>query len=37
MGVMTWWLEDDVPVPAEEIYEDFRMLALKGVRPFMNA
>jgi AcrR family transcriptional regulator len=36
MGLLTWWLEDDlVPYSAEEIHSIFRRLATQGVKRFL--
>jgi AcrR family transcriptional regulator len=35
MGLLSWWLEDDVPCSAEELHSIFRRLATQGVRRFL--
>jgi AcrR family transcriptional regulator len=35
MGLLSWWLDNDVPYPAEELYSIFRRLATQGVRRFL--
>ncbi len=35
MGLLTWWLDKDVPYSAEEIYSTFKRLTTQGVRPFL--
>jgi AcrR family transcriptional regulator len=37
IGVITWWLDDDVPYSAEEIYLIFRRLTTQGVKRFLGA
>jgi AcrR family transcriptional regulator len=37
MGLTTWWLENDVPASAEEIYATFRLLTTKSVKAFLSS
>lgn len=37
MGILIWWLDNDVPYSAEEIHSIFRRLANQGVRRFLAA
>ncbi len=37
MGLLMWWLENDVPYSAEEIHSIFRRLTTQGVRRFLAA
>ena len=37
MGLLIWWLENDIPYSAEEIHSVFRRLANQGVRRFLAA
>jgi AcrR family transcriptional regulator len=36
MGVLMWWLDQDVPWSAEEVHATFRRLATVGVRRFVT-
>jgi len=36
MGLLTWWLDNDVPYSAEELYAIFRRLTTQGVRRFLT-
>ena len=35
LGLLTWWLDEDVPMPADDIHEIFRQLAAEGVGSFL--
>ncbi len=37
VGLLIWWLENDVPCSAEEIHSIFRRLTTQGVRRFLAA
>jgi AcrR family transcriptional regulator len=37
MGLLIWWLDNDVPYSAEELYAIFRRLTTQGVRRFLTA
>lgn len=37
MGLLLWWLDNDVPYSAEELYSIFRRLTTQGVRRFLTA
>lgn len=37
MGLLTWWLDNDIPYSAEEIHATFRRLSTQGLRRFMSA
>ncbi len=37
IGVITWWLDNDVPYSAEDIYLMFRRLTTQGVKRFLAA
>jgi AcrR family transcriptional regulator len=37
MGLLTWWLENDVSYSAEEIHSIFRRLTTQGIRRFLAA
>jgi AcrR family transcriptional regulator len=37
MGLGIWWLDNDVPYSAEELYSIFRRLTTQGVRRFLTA
>lgn len=37
MGLTTWWLENEVPDSAEEIYATFRLLTTKGVKALLSS
>ncbi len=37
MGLLTWWLDNDVPYSAEELHSTFRRLATQGVRRVLAA
>ncbi|MGH6693375.1 MAG: TetR-like C-terminal domain-containing protein, partial [Gammaproteobacteria bacterium] len=37
MGVLTWWLDNDIAYSAEEIHAIFRRLSAPGLRRFMAA
>jgi AcrR family transcriptional regulator len=37
MGLGIWWLDNDIPYSAEELYSSFRRLATQGVRRFLTA
>lgn len=36
MGLGSWWLDNDVPYSAEELYSIFRRLTTQGVRRFLT-
>lgn len=36
MGLSSWWLDNDVPYSAEELYSLFRRLTTQGVRRFLT-
>jgi len=35
-GLLIWWLDNDVPYWAEELYAIFRRLTTQGVRRFLT-
>src|SRR5262249_32451066 len=35
IGLLTWWLDNDIPCSAEELYAIFRRLTIQGVRRFL--
>lgn len=37
LGLLLWWLDNDVPYSAEELYATFRRLTTQGVRRFLIA
>jgi AcrR family transcriptional regulator len=37
IGLLIWWLDNDIPYSAEEIHSIFRRLATQGVRRFLAA
>jgi len=37
MGLLMWWIENEVPYSAEEIHSSFRRLTTPGVRRFLAA
>jgi AcrR family transcriptional regulator len=37
MGLLTWWLDNDVPYSAEELHSIFSRLATQGVRRVLTA
>jgi AcrR family transcriptional regulator len=37
LGLLIWWLDNDVPYSAEELYAIFRRLTTQGVRRFLIA
>jgi AcrR family transcriptional regulator len=36
MGLLLWWLDNDIPYSAEELYSSFRRLTTQGVRRFLT-
>lgn len=36
IGLLVWWLDNDVPYSAEELYAIFRRLTTQGVRRFLT-
>jgi AcrR family transcriptional regulator len=36
-GLLIWWLNDDTPYSAEELYTIFRRLTIQGVRRFLTS
>jgi len=37
MGVLVWWLEDDVASSAEEVHSAFRRMATQGVERYVTS
>jgi AcrR family transcriptional regulator len=37
IGLLIWWLDNDVPYPAEELYRVFRRLTTQDVRRFLTS
>jgi hypothetical protein len=37
MGVLVWWLEDDVASSAEEVHSAFRRMATQGVKRYVTS
>jgi AcrR family transcriptional regulator len=37
MGLLIWWLDNEIPYSAEELYAIFRRLTTQGVRRFLTA
>jgi AcrR family transcriptional regulator len=36
-GLLIWWLDNDIPYSAEELYATFRQLTTQGVRRFLTS
>jgi AcrR family transcriptional regulator len=36
LGMIAWWLERDMPIPAEEMAETFRLLNFQGTAQFLG-
>lgn len=37
MGLLIWWLDNDIPLSAEEVHSIFRRISTQGVRRFLAA